>query len=162
MQLPCRSDNKTLYVVSVLDVCDMVCVDLSSCRPVAVSGVYFMLWCVVVQLLTCMAGWPRCAVQHSGTEIQGLYQLWTLQYTFTLLRNSLTGEKKAHPNLCYVIIIIISSSNLTAMCGPLLFQYFATTLSLNYDLKLLNEIKCRVWTSVFSCIQVHNVCLEIL
>jgi hypothetical protein len=82
-------------------------------------------------------------VQHSGTEIQGLYQLWTLQYTFTLLRNSLTGEKKAHPNLCYVIIIIISS-NLTAMCGPFLLQYFATILSLNYDLKLFNEIKCIV------------------
>ena len=46
---------RKLYVISVLDVCDMVCVDLSSCGPVAVGGVYFMLWCVVVQLPTCMA-----------------------------------------------------------------------------------------------------------
>jgi hypothetical protein len=56
MQLPCRSDKKSLYVISVLDVYDMVCVDLSTCGPVAVGGVYFMLWGVVVQLPTCVAG----------------------------------------------------------------------------------------------------------
>jgi hypothetical protein len=56
VQLPCRSDKKSLCFIAVLDVCDMVCVDLSACGPVAVGGVYFVLWCAVVQLPTCMAG----------------------------------------------------------------------------------------------------------
>jgi hypothetical protein len=34
----------------------MVCVDLSTRGSVAVSGVCVMLWCVMVQLLMCMAG----------------------------------------------------------------------------------------------------------
>jgi uncharacterized membrane protein YwzB len=34
----------------------------------------------------------------------------------------LIGEKKAQPNLCYVFISIISSSNSTALCGPWLLQ----------------------------------------
>jgi len=95
-------------------------------------------WCLFYGLVCC----GTTSYVHGGvTQVccaalrnrnTGSVPALALQYIFTLLRNSLTGEKKANPNLCYVRIIIIiissssssssSSNNLTALCGPFFLQ----------------------------------------